>query len=125
LYNANATATPTDVPMMALNALAKKITAFMLFLNLRVKFPKVICFERLLNEYYFPTIVGVACAMQLVANVLATVVQLVYSYQRPVDKCFECFESCHFFGCINLLANKPKLAIVCFEIFVLPLLISD
>ena len=94
--------------------------------NLRwVQSPIVICFERLLVINNQPTMVGVACAMQFVADVLAAEMLLFYSYQRPVDKCFECFESCHCFGCINLLANKPKLAIVCFEIFVLPLLISD
>jgi len=94
LYKANATATPTDVPMMRLNALAKKITAFML-LYLRVKIPKVVCTECYFIEDNFPTMIGVASAMQFVSDVLATEMQLVYSYQRPVDKCFECFESCH------------------------------
>jgi hypothetical protein len=43
--------------------------------------------------------------MQFVAYVLATVVQLVYSYQRPVDKCFEGFEGCHNYLYLNGINN--------------------
>jgi hypothetical protein len=110
LYKANATATPTELAMQIWMAFAIMITAFMLFcfnwlrypqvwvfrllkcssVNLLwVQSPIVICFERLLNKHNFPTLIGVACAMQFVANVLATEMLLFYLYQRPVDKCFE------------------------------------
>jgi hypothetical protein len=94
LYKANATAMPTELAMHIWMAFAMMSASFML-LYLRFKIPKEVCAKCCFIKDDFPSLINVTCAMQFVADVLATEMQLVYSYQRPVDKCFECFEGCH------------------------------
>jgi hypothetical protein len=106
LYKANAIAMPTELAMHIWMAFAMINKAFMivcfnwLFRLLKcssvnllwVQSPIVIGMQRCLRENNHPTIVGVLCAMQFVADVLTSVVafDLVNYHQRPVDDSFEC-----------------------------------
>jgi hypothetical protein len=73
LYNANAIAMPTELAMQIWMAFAMMSASFML-LYLRVKIPKVVGAERLLVIYDSVALVCVLAAVQLVADILTSVV---------------------------------------------------